>query len=128
MRDIEFRAWDEDNGEMLYSGKDYEKCTFVCESEGTLKCYVPQRIPATQEEPEHTIGRELTYIMQFTGLKDNSGRKIFEGDIMNELTDDEKHIWPVMWLKEKEYSGWEIGSWTECEVIGNIHENPELLK
>ncbi len=70
---------------------------------------------------------------QFTGLTDKNGNKIFEGDII--------HLW-----SGEHYSGyWEhdtvkvveditddvcviIGEVEYVEVIGNIHDNPELLK
>ena len=71
---------------------------------------------------------------QYTGLTDKNGTKIFEGDIcwfyggdyysglweqnaivaITDMTDDEQ----THYLNNAEY----------CEVIGNIHDNPELLK
>jgi hypothetical protein len=66
---------------------------------------------------------------QYTGLLDRNGVKIFEGDIVRykgmEL--------PVRWDTEK--AGFFIGNdkyWMmngiDIEVIGNIHDNPELLE
>lgn len=79
---------------------------------------------------------------QYTGLTDKNGKRIFEGDII-EFTDDigEKSLHIVQWSDD--YSGWAtqdadmkytaetMDHWDDCrewyEVIGNIHDNPELL-
>ena len=82
-------------------------------------------------------------IMQFTGLKDENGAEIYEGDIVQ---------WSSGWNQTKEYKDkwdtdykvvkFENGIFKYCceetldkydtddvvEVIGNIHENPELLE
>lgn len=66
---------------------------------------------------------------QFTGLTDKNGKKIFEGDIVkwnekewgrpyNELVEFD---YELLTMREHDYEQW-------CEVIGNIHDNPELLK
>jgi hypothetical protein len=109
MREIKFRAWD---------GKRYTTDFFIT-SEGTVF------------KPHYDRDAEIVSgftIEQFTGLHDKNDKEIYEGDIV--VTD--YGTGPV------EYSGagfsvdcdsiseyWETSQ--SIEVIGNIHENPELL-
>ena len=72
---------------------------------------------------------------QYTGLKDKNGTKIFEGDIVNMLniTDYPMQIkWSKKWARFIFYNlvdKTEMNLFTEqCEVIGNIYDNSELVK
>ena len=82
-------------------------------------------------------------IGQYTGLTDKNGKKIFEGDIIkhNNNSDNGFDIGKVYWDETR--SQWRrtsIGNFhdssftyvmsrsCEYEIIGNIHDNPELLK
>lgn len=63
--------------------------------------------------------------MQFTGLKDRNSVRIHAGDIVSRIRYDgtvETRIieWPFCWI----YSNLD----EDTEVIGNIHENPELME
>ena len=73
--------------------------------------------------------------MQCTGLKDKNEKLIYEGDIVKNHRDE---IAEVVWLKEHAAffldgrTDWEC-AWindgiSDYEIIGNIHENPELLE
>lgn len=76
---------------------------------------------------------------QFTGLLDKNGNEIYEGDIIFESTDGINTDWKIRYdVSLSQYRAENIGD--ECddiqlnavwldrsEIIGNIHDNPELL-
>lgn len=76
-------------------------------------------------------------LMQSTGLKDKNGKEIFEGDVVKLAKDVYsepayyeivRHRGGAYRLESKRY-GCEL--WlrhTDCEIIGNIHTNPELAE
>lgn len=85
--------------------------------------------------PFNTIYSPNTPLMQFTGLKDKNGKEIYEGDILLHKALDIRNV-PVIWWGSGWYVGYDDGKYHnvtaldylgDCEVIGNIYENPELL-
>lgn len=76
------------------------------------------------------------HIMQYTGLKDKNGKEIYEGDICKY-----QELEIIQWRWDEQHAGFwprkiPMESWSfnvihtslNCEVIGNIHENTELIK
>ena len=99
------------------------------------------------EERENPIEKHVVYtdtVGQYTGLTDKNGKKIFEGDIVvcsQEINGNfiDKHIeigyvemkHGAFGLHRKQGYYRPFKDWLEdyeYEVIGNIHDNPELLK
>jgi uncharacterized phage protein (TIGR01671 family) len=113
MREIKFRAWDKKQKKMLYGV-----------SIGTIKVW---------DENEPIISHEFSYsedciFEQYTGLEDKNGKEIYEGDIVKQTHSN--LVYPVRF----EYGGFlpftsDMMTFDNdyCEVIGNIHENPELF-
>ena len=83
-------------------------------------------IPQTDQHSA-TTGTERYKLMQFIGLKDKNGKEVYEGDICKKVLpynrDFEIDNTPFQW-----HSLIEFGSLEGLEIIGNIYENPELLK
>jgi len=109
-REIKFRAWDKENKTMI----DMHAMEYFAHTE--------------------TRNQVRFDLMQYTGLHDKNGKEIYEGDIFN---DKSRVVWGFCaWGREHKDntaapSFSQIADYEgriKLEVIGNIYENPELLK
>lgn len=96
-----------------------------------------ENLPAEMTNTSGVSGIEVDYktIGQYIGLTDKNGQKIFEGDIVDILTENEEI--GVITYDEGGFvvkaDGFCVDfhnniNGTDLEVIGSIHDNPELLK
>lgn len=74
-------------------------------------------------------------LMQFTGLKDKNGKEIYEGDIIEWIEEptNKNTFHEICWLEREGCWGTRDSIWLcntnmNYKVIGNIYENPELIK
>jgi uncharacterized phage protein (TIGR01671 family) len=138
MREIKFRVWEQNIKTMVYPGGTIGMCNE--DGASRLEQYFniePSIKLASDGWDVEEEGKLPCILMGYTNLKDNHGNEIYEGDILRGVgINGEEKIGEVKmwvqggtWIVLFEYPnifdnlcqrGW--------DVIGNIYENPKLLK
>lgn len=140
MREILFRGKRKDSGEWVNGN------LFLSDTDGRAYILAGSRIVTIEWEVD------LSTVGQFTGLLDNNDKRIFEGDMIKPFDDEidkmvvEFHCGQFLlclygergymaeygWEEEGNYGVFEsepLSSYSDyIEVIGNIHDNSELLE
>jgi uncharacterized phage protein (TIGR01671 family) len=128
MRTIKFRAWDKDKKCFIPT----EKWAVVSTDFNAFGIMLEDWENYKEGEYFYSNSQEL---MQFTGLHDKNGREVYEGDVIGRkgffnrvviwyecgfATYSVNHRERIMPMTKESIDEFD-------EVIGNIHENPELL-
>lgn len=127
-REIKFRVWDPKGKQMIENDNLVMNCDgfFAIDEEGT-------------DFP-------MDIVMQYIGIKDKNNREIYEGDIVRAFSEGSSHVGEIKWRDSADGGAcpcyiiypaffnnqfWHLNGGPRdnaIEVIGNIYENPELLK
>jgi len=145
MREIKFRAWDEVSKQMgAVKG-------FQFGDDGLISTDI--WLHDEVKNAKYWVTRAFPVVMQYSGLKDKNGKEIYEGDFLID-DDSEPCRHRIVWMEDKarweletlmdESGAWDYGEFPledqisyetgkenmldSFEIIGNIYENPELLK
>lgn len=145
MREIKFRAWDGESIRYDVTGFEHGVANEM------LGVFINGDHYKMDEELLNNVGMGAAIVMQYTGLKDKNGKEIYEGDILATENHENLDV-----LDEWTADDWGYGAveldvvsgirctnnfWLTCDeeensvfnikhvkIIGNIYENPELLK
>ena len=124
MRELKFRAWSKSEKKMIYN----------------IQNEFEERIELGMDCFSDYLSNDDFIVEQYTGLKDRNGKEVYEGDLVSCGTIDGNPVGLVGFRTE--FGCWEVLDpnhafggenfgeryCREMEVVGNIHENSELLE
>ena len=117
-----FRAWDKEDEVMC-------EVDVIGFSEGAVTI-------SNENVKYYHLGINEVELMQSTGLKDKNGLEIYEGDVITEEIGEGEYLFAEVIYKDGCFLGKErnfepeypISDFVKGKVIGNIYQNPELIK
>lgn len=131
MREIKFRAWDKEKKKMMV----VLAINMGCKGILGQTCDASIAIESSKGYPDYDVfAMDKIELMQYAGLKDSKGKEVYEGDILS--NGEGVAIHSVCFIngrfcefcKKGIYGDGSIMRNGYTEIIGNIYENPELLK
>ncbi|MGN1107667.1 MAG: YopX family protein [Huintestinicola sp.] len=129
MREILFRGKRTDNGKWIYGDLRY-----ISDWKGG---YNPHIVDNTNGRNNSVTGLEIIpeTVGQYTGLTDKNGMKIFEGDI---LTIENEGVYAAIkynesnaafYVEDEDHEDYLGEAWeTDVVIIGNIHDDPDMVE
>jgi uncharacterized phage protein (TIGR01671 family) len=132
MREILFRGKRIDNGKWVYGFYGFKP-----NGAGVDERFVTEVTVNTSSNSVFTYFTDVLVthetVGQYTGLEDKNGVKIFEGDVLNfdgdkfviSWNDERCGFRMDYWMFDEQYDLSEF--WPTSEIIGNIHDNQELM-
>lgn len=131
MKNIKFRAWDNISKRMIMFDNHKTGILYSCGEFFVSTGY------DSHDNPTFDVNTYGVFeVMQYTNLKDKNGKEIFEGDVLINK-DSKKGVFQVKYLLcgyDAVYKGNfalslypVLNELDGCEIIGNIHQDKELL-
>ena len=129
MRELKFRVWSKKQKTYIYKHPFNSYGYFYIDQYGILFSDYGNVVTPEVKQDDFVIE-------QFTGLRDKNDHTIYEGDIVSEHNGDLKGIvkqagdgqWAIYWDNIPDGYSVLLKHSDLCEVVGNSHENPELLE
>lgn len=135
MREIKFRAWS--RRDLCWCGGFSIHMSGLFNDIAVVKMVNGKRVAFS--DWKDLSEQDDIQLMQYTGIKDKNGVEIYEGDILKFAGKAKHKLSIVKWhngrlgwrlniIHPKVDNSWNVIKGQEQEVIGNIYNNPELLK